>query len=37
MYVPLGSIAQFIRSAKVRISNTFAYFSILKLAYAMLN
>ena len=29
-------IAWFIRSAKVSISNAFAYFSILKLAYAML-
>ena len=29
-------IAQFIRSAKVNISNAFAYFSILKLAYARL-
>ena len=29
-------LAQFIRSAKVSESNAFAYFSILKLAYAML-
>ena len=27
--------AWFIQSAKLRISNTFAYFSILKLAYTM--
>ena len=32
----LSPIAQFIRSAKVSISNAFAYISILKLAYAML-
>ena len=30
------ALAQFIRSAKVSKSNTFAYFSILKLAYATL-
>ena len=32
----VSQIARFIRIAKVSISNTFAYFSILKLAYATL-
>ena len=33
---PQRILAQFIRSAKVNISTTYAYFSILKLAYATL-
>ena len=32
----IDSTAQFIRSAKVSIRKSFAYFSILKLAYATL-
>ena len=35
-FEPLYAIAWFIRNANVSISNAFAYFSILKLVYAML-